>query len=81
MRFVFKLNAVILLNIFLKINYFISGFLFLYIYVLGILKKKKQNKTKQNKKTSFDFLRKVSENTRSVNILNSSVSFRKMVGD
>lgn len=80
MRFVFKLNAVILLNIFLKINYFISGFLFLYIYVLGILKKN-QNKTKQNKKTSFDFLRKVSENTRSVNILNSSVSFRKMVGD
>lgn len=50
MRFVFKLNAVILLNIFLKINYFISGFLFLYIYVLGILKKKtkiKQNKTKK----------------------------------
>lgn len=43
--------------------------------------KKTQNKTKQNKKTSFDFLRKVSENTRSVNILNSSVSFRKMVGD
>lgn len=80
MRFVFKLNAVILLNIFLKINYFICGFLFLYIYVLGILKKN-QNKTKQNKKTSFDFLRKVSENTRSVNILNSSVSFRKMVGD
>lgn len=49
MRFVFKLNAVILLNIFLKINYFISGFLFLYIYVLGILKKTKikQNKTKK----------------------------------
>lgn len=81
MRFVFKLNAVILLNIFLKINYFISGFLFLYIYVLGILKKKTKIKQNKTKKTSFDFLRKVSENTRSVNILNSSVSFRKMVGD
>lgn len=64
MRFVFKLNAVILLNIFLKINYFISGVLFLYIYVLGILKKKnkiKQNKTKKQVLIFYAMFQKIQD--------------------